>query len=207
MSSSTNPGGHLQHYHPRQLATESQDLSPSFGHVVALRAQAWPHASRCRTSVSQKTGFRNQDFGSHLVTDGPKDLSMYVSRGPLALRLSLEVTAVTPTPSLSPSLPARGEKKVHGFPRAPWVAEALIPTCPHQGCTVNQWHWKAVTGTALATDSSGSSWTSLRVRIGSPAPAALTYSGDQVPASCHTLQPRSLEQELHFLLDSPLCSI
>lgn len=102
---------------------------------MALGAQAWPCISRCMTSVSQKTGFRNQDFGSHLVTDGPKGLiqvtlSMYVSKDPLALKMSLEVTAVIPTPSVSPSFPARREKKVHEFPRAPWVAESTDTHLP-----------------------------------------------------------------------------
>lgn len=65
------------------------------------------------------SGFRSQDWGSHFITDEAKGLaqitlSVHVPRGLLALKMSLEVTAVTPTPNvnLTPSK--------WGFPRAPW---------------------------------------------------------------------------------------
>lgn len=143
------------------------------------------------------SGFRNQDFGSHLIMDGPKvpvqvTLSMHVPRGPLALKMSPEVTAVTPTPSVSSSLPASGKKKVQGFPRVPWVAETPdthLPT-PRLHCEPEALKGFARGGIMLialgpAGPPEDEKWW--------PSPSALLHNGDQVPASCHALHPRSLE--------------
>ena len=74
-------------------------------------------------------GFRNQDWGSHFVVDGPKGLAqitfyVHVPRGLLALKMSLEVTAVTSIPSVNPLLQASRVL------RAPWVAETPNPQLP-----------------------------------------------------------------------------
>lgn len=147
-----------------------------------------PHTSRCQTSASQNTPASESGLRkplSHRWTKIPgSNNSLYACpQGPLVLEMSLEVTAVIPTPSVSPSLPESGEKKVHGFSRASWVAET--PDTHFTGCTVP--------GAALAADSAGSCWTSFRTRSGSPAPAALAHNGIKVPASNHTLHPRSLK--------------
>lgn len=111
-----------------------------------------------RTLWLQESGL--QKPLSHRWTKIPgSSNSLYACpQGPLVLEMSLEVTAVISTPSVSPSHPESGEKKVHGFSRASWVAET--PDTHFTDCTVNQWHWRSVPGAALAADSTGSYWTS-----------------------------------------------